>query len=215
MTRLIDLTGKRFGRLLVIKKDPKRPKSGTKWICQCDCGRVVSVFSRNLRRGTSTSCGCYKRDNPSRVTHGMSGSRLYGIWSNMKTRCENPKSKAYGRYGGRGIKICDQWQDPSCFFEWAEANGYEESLTIERIDNDKGYSPENCRWASREEQGNNKSNNRTFTLGGKTQNLSQWCREFGLDYTTAHKRIFGLGWSFEKAMKTPIDTSKRNSLSKK
>lgn len=212
MTKLQDLTGKRFGRLVVVERDASYQKKSTKWVCKCDCGRVVSVFASNLVRGTSTSCGCYKRDNPSRTTHGMSGTRLYGIWTNMKTRCENPRSKYYDRYGGRGITVCEEWQNPERFFEWAKQSGYGDDMTIERVDNDLGYSPENCRWATMKEQENNRSNSRLFTMDGKTQTLALWCDEYGQSYKTVYKRIFVLGWDFEKAITSPIDTSKRNNL---
>lgn len=213
MTKLQDLTGKRFGRLTVIERDLSRQKGGTRWTCKCDCGRVVSVFASNLVRGTSKSCGCYKRDNPSRTTHGMSDSRLYGIWTNMKTRCENPKSKFYKRYGGRGITVCEEWRHFDGFLKWANASGYNDEMTIERTDNDRGYSPDNCRWASMKEQENNRSNSKLFTMNGETKTLALWCDEYGQSYKTVYKRIFVLGWGFEKAITAPIDTSKRNKLS--
>lgn len=146
------------------------------------------------------------------MTHGMSDSRLYGIWTNMKTRCENPKSTFYKRYGGRGITVCKEWEHFESFLEWANESGYSDTMTIERIDNDSEYSPDNCRWASIKEQENNRSNSRLFTMNGKTQTLALWCDEYGQSYKTIYKRIFMLGWDFEKAITSPIDASKRNNL---
>jgi hypothetical protein len=213
--RLIDLTGQKFGRLTVIERDKEKAKGGTKWICKCDCGKIVSVYGGNLQRGTSTSCGCYRRENPNSRKHGMSNARLYNIWSKMKNRCENPSSKFFKRYGGRGISVCEEWKDPKRFFEWSLSHGYEEGLTIDRIDNYGNYCPENCRWVDTKTQENNRGNNRYFTFNGKTQSLSMWCEELHQNYKTAYKRIFILGWDFQRAMETPIDVSKRNRLAGK
>lgn len=143
----------------------------------------------------------------------MSKTRLYNTWSNMKDRCKNPNSKYFSRYGGRGISVCDDWEDFERFMEWATTNGYTDEMTIDRIDNDGNYCPENCRWITMKEQENNRSNNRLFTLNGKTQSLALWCDEFNQSYKTVYKRIFVLGWDFEKAVTAPIDVSKRNHLS--
>lgn len=210
MSRLIDLTGKKFGRLTVIERGEGRYGGSAFWVCRCDCGNTVTVDGANLRSGNSTSCGCFKREHPARLRHGMSKTKLYGIWRAMKDRCQNPHTKFYKNYGGRGIAVCDEWKSPEKFFEWAKENGYAKGMTIDRIDVNGDYCPENCRWVSMEQQGNNKRNNVLFELDGKTQTLAQWCTELDCNYKTVYKRVFVLGWDFERAVKEPIQTNKRN-----
>lgn len=208
----IDLTGKRFGRLTVIGKSDMQDGSGTLWDCSCSCGNVVSARSYNLRIGKTRSCGCLRKTDPNNIKHGKSRTRIYGIWTNMKTRCCNPRSKAYPRYGGRGIKVCDEWTDASEFIKWANESGYNDGLTLDRIDNDGDYCPSNCRWVSMKVQGNNTSRNKFFTMDGETKTLTEWCDDKGMPYKTVHKRVFMLGWDFRKAMETPVDKKKRNTL---
>ena len=168
MSALKDLTGQRFGRLVVIERSGSNNQKRATWKCCCDCGRVTVVTSSNLLRGITKSCGCIHVENLiNRFTvHGKRKSRLYEVWKNMKKRCTNPSVHNYHRYGGRGITVCDEWRnDFQAFYEWAMANGYDENApymqcTIDRIDNDSGYSPDNCRWVDAATQNRNKSSNR-------------------------------------------------------
>ena len=155
---LIDLTGRKFGRLTVLKRE-KPINKRTLWLCVCDCGKEVIVESYNLRKGHTQSCGCFQAEATSKAnkTHGLRNTRVYRIWNCMKNRCYQKSYHAYNHYGGRGITICDEWlHDFQAFHDWAMANGYEDSLSIDRIDNNKGYQPDNCRWVTMAEQNKNK-----------------------------------------------------------
>lgn len=146
-----DLTSQKFGRLLVIKKTEKRTKSYIAiWLCRCDYGNLVEVRSDNLKSGNSKSCGCLDRDV--KTKHGDWGKNLYRIWLNIKNRCYNPKGERFHRYGGRGIQMCQEWKENYLpFKKWALANGYRVGLSIDRIDNDGDYTPENCQWLTMSE----------------------------------------------------------------
>lgn len=210
-----NLIGKKFGRLTVHKlAKPNILPSGEKvtmWLCRCDCGKEKSVSAHNLKSGKTKSCGCLSAElaRKRRTTHGATANRkrdrIYDIWRAMKERCYNPNNISYKNYGGRGICVCDEWINnyPS-FRDWAISSGYKDDLSIDRIDCEKDYSPENCRWASRKQQNNNTRHNTIIFAFGKSQTLSQWSEEVGLSTDVISARIKRLGWSAEDALSKPL-----------
>lgn len=200
---MIDLTGKRFGRLVVLNADHKNSRELWYWRCRCDCGNETVVSGDKLRRGSTKSCGCLQdeiRHSGQRRTHGMTKSRLYYEWSNMKARCYNTKGIMYHRYGARGIRVCDEWLKFDNFMEWALSTGYTDELTIERIDIDENYCPENCKWIPRAAQAWNKCNSHFLTAFGETKTIGEWAASSGLKYDTIERRINAYGWSPEDAV---------------
>lgn len=173
------LIGQRYGRLTVVEYDHERYRPGKiRWICRCDCGNYISVSSGDLSSGHTTSCGCYRHERlvERASTHRMSDTRLYKIWAGMLKRCENENSVNYDRYGGRGIFVYDAWHHFEDFYEWAIKNGYDDDLSIDRIDNNDGYYPENCRWVDDVTQANNKRSSRFVTYLGNRHTIAEWAR---------------------------------------
>lgn len=199
MSRTIDLTNQRFGRLMVLQREGTQCGSAT-WLCQCDCGNITIVNGHNLRRGLTVSCGCKRATVPSYKTHGKSQTRLHRIWRGMKQRCFNPNNTAYEDYGGRGITVCDEWKDDfQTFHDWAMANGYAEDLEIDRMDNDGNYEPSNCRWTTRERQANNRRTNAKLTLNNETHTIAEWTKITGLSKATIDGRL-KRGWTIERVL---------------
>lgn len=180
-----DLTGNKYGKLLVVEKAKKRSGGNYFWICACDCGDFSVVRGTYLVQGHTKSCGCMRKESLRDVAnvHGKSGSRIYRIWQNMRRRCYNENFVSYPNYGMRGIEVCDEWRnDFLVFYDWAMANGYRDDLTLDRINNDGPYSPENCRWATVKEQSNNKRDTLYFSCCGTTDTLANWARKVGVPY---------------------------------
>lgn len=207
--KFIDLTGEQFG-MLTVDSIAYKKNSYTYWNCSCNCGGIRIVRGDHLRDGSVTDCGCTRKHISHQKENKIYDLRLYRIWSLMKERCFNSKRKEYPKYGGRGITVCEEWLDSRTFIEWAMANGYNDNLTLDRIDNNGNYCPENCRWVTRMMQGNNKRCNRNFTYNGVTKTLSQWSRDSGLPYYVIKKRIDILGWSFERAISEPVHLNYSN-----
>lgn len=205
MTKLIDLTGQKFGRLTVIERDISVPKEkGVYWRCECDCGNYKSVKSGNLttkNRGIK-SCGCLLEEV--RKKDSFHKSKLYKVYHQIKYRCYDRNATDYNYYGGRGITMCAEWLNNGyAFYEWAMASGYKDGLTIDRIDVNGNYEPDNCRWITMKEQSNNRRSNHFITYKGKTQSLKKWAEEYEIDYYKLKNRINQLHWNIEKALSTP------------
>lgn len=199
-----DLTGQRFGKLLVIEK-VKFGYANYKWRCVCDCGNEHFVKTYHLLHGDVKSCGC--EHFKACVTHGMTETRLYHIWCTMKARCYRKTAQKYQRYGGRGIVMCEEWKnDFQSFYDWSMANGYQDNLSIDRIDNDGNYYPSNCRWADARTQANNTSSNIYFEYNGERKTLSQLAREHNIKPSIVSGRI-KRGWDVKRAIETPRITT--------
>ena len=215
MSFVKDKTGKRYGKLLVIEF--KGTVDGTSlWECECECGNRTVVRSYNLTSGHTLSCGCVKRERSrhAHTIHGKYGTRLYKIWRGMIQRCRDTNYPSYKYYGGRGIDVCRGWSDFNAFEKWALDNGYDERAsrgvcTLDRKDNEKGYSPDNCRWVTYKKQMRNVRTNRLITYGGVTKTMVEWAETRGLSESTLHARLNKLGWSVERALNTPIGKNRR------
>lgn len=204
MGKCIDLTGQKFGRLTVIGR-AESTNYNSKWLCVCECGNNATVFGMSLKSGKTKSCGCLQKEIRIKkaTTHGMSGTRIHQEWLTMKYRCLNEKSTRYYRYGGRGITVCDEWlNDFQTFYDWAMANGYNDTLTIDRIDVNGNYEPSNCRWVDVGVQNNNTCRNHYITYNGVTHTIAEWARIKNKKYNTLNSRIWN-GWDVEKALNTP------------
>lgn len=211
MSKFIDITGQKIGRLTVLYRTEdklygKNNRKTVMWHCVCECGNEIDVASQSLKRGLTKSCGCLnletiKRRDIKHKIHGENKSRLYECWHAMKKRCLNKHSAKYINYGGRGITICEEWKnDYVSFSVWAKQNGYNDSLTLDRIDVNGNYCPENCRWADRKTQQRNKRNNRNITFNGETHTLIEWSEITGINQSTISGRLDKYGWSVEKAL---------------
>lgn len=176
--RGVDLTGQRFGYLIVQEK-VKLSQGAYRWKCICDCGNTTYARTTHLVNGTAKSCGCMQHRSGVRKHGGAyrDNPKLYGLWSTIKQRCENKNRQKFHIYGERGISLCEEWQDPNAFISWALQSGYCEGLQIDRIDNNGNYSPENCRWVTAKENCRNRRSNVLLTIDGKTKTVIEWCEE--------------------------------------
>lgn len=206
--RVSVVAGSRYGSLTVLREAPATHVG--KWRvrmveARCDCGELTVARLEYLRCGHTTSCGCSRRQ-ATRKTHGKSRTQLYATWNGMKQRCSNPNLKSFEYYGQRGIKVCDEWREFEPFLEWAKRTGYRRGLTIERVDVDGDYCPENCTWIPKALQSANRRpvmrSSRLLTHRGRTMTLTQWAREAGLDPATLSGRL-QRGWPLQRALTEP------------
>lgn len=221
MKFIIDkIINKKYGKLTVIKfieRTERITKKGTKngykyfFLCKCECGNTKVVEWKKLKSGNTKSCGCIRKEKTSQMAmkHNLWQSKLYTRWHQIKNRCYNKNYNRYKNYGGRGIVICDEWKnDFKAFYDWAMNNGYKENLTIDRIDINGNYEPNNCRWITNYEQQHNKRNNKLLTYKGETKCIAEWARIMGLSHTILTNRIFKYKWDIEKAFFTPSRKTK-------
>lgn len=207
----LDLTNQRFGRLRALRKHPLRNEHGkTLWECLCDpelegCGKTILAQSSHLSAGNTKSCGCFQVEvtKATNTKHGYCAHPEYKVWNTIKLRCYDPKSPSYKDYGARGITMSDAWKESFDIFLADMGSRPSKNHSIERDNNDLGYSKENCRWATRREQANNRRSNRYFTFDGERKTLADWCREFDLEYAVVWGFIYH-GKSFEDAVNTAL-----------
>lgn len=210
---MTDLTGRTFG-LLTVKSYAGHLRIGSEsrrrclWDCVCNCGVILRMRGDHLMSGNTKSCGCATKALASAANqvHGLSrgaGRRAeYRIWRGMRDRCLNPNTPAYPNYGGRGITVCERWNDAAAFYADMGPRPSPKH-TLERLNNEIGYSPENCKWATRKEQSNNTRQNRILTFNGEIRTLTQWAESLGVCVGTIHARI-RYGWSVERALSQPV-----------
>lgn len=203
--RFIDLTKQQFERLTVLYFVGQDKWWTSRWLCRCNCGNHVVVVGQCLRRGDSKSCGCLKgeRGRAALVTHGLGKPSEYAIWQSAKARCFDASSHNYPRYGGRGITMCDRWRNSFANFLSDMGPRPSKHHSIERLDNNQGYTPDNCCWATTSQQARNRRSNRMLTYQGVTQPAVVWAEQNGIPHKTLLNRIYR-GWTVEKAIEVPL-----------
>lgn len=207
MSRTVDLTNQQFGRLTVLAKYPEKKNNYVLWECRCTCDskKITLVTTGNLTSGHTKSCGCLGME--ARTRSGMSRSPEYDIWKQIKQRCYNRNHDAYHNYGGRGITVCDEWKESFEAFYRDIGPRPSPEHSIDREDNELGYSKSNCRWSTKEEQANNRRTNRLYEFDGEKRTLMQWCKELRLDYSAMYYRL-SLGMDFEDAADLVINEAR-------
>lgn len=197
-SRALDLTGVRFGKLVAVKPTGLRRDRSIEWECACDCGAVSKVAAAKLRDGATKSCGCLRTET--HTTHGMSKSPEFAVWYAMKERCSNQLNNRWATHGARGIRVCDRWVNSFENFYSDMGPRPESNLSLERVDNDGDYTPENCVWATDREQAENRRTTIRIEIDGRSQSLKAWCRELSVPYLRTWKRIYRSGWTLERAL---------------
>ena len=215
MGAIIDLTGEKFGRLTVIERAGSTKHGAAKWRCVCQCGNETIVIGDELRKHNTTSCGCYAKECsskrlkgkcPHNKSHGMVGTPVYKEWSEMKRRCNNPNDISYHRYGERGIRVCERWEKSfEAFYSDVSTLPHfgEKGYSLDRIDNNKWYAPDNVRWADAKTQANNRRTSCFVEYNGIKKTIMQWATEYNIPYNRLYKRIRVFKWNIDKALNTP------------
>lgn len=210
-----EMIGKKFNMLTVMEQCESRSKGKRYWLCKCDCGNTAVVNTSNLCSGQVKSCGCIA-NRPNNTSHGMSKTVIYQRWISMRARCKNEKTNSFKNYGGKGIKVCTEWEESfEIFMKWSMENGFQEDLTLDRIDPNGNYCPENCRWISIKEQENNRTDNVRYQYKGRELTIPQLSEIYGINKQTLFWRVRKKGMSIAEAIETPIDTSRKQKLSVK
>lgn len=207
------IVGKKFGRLTATS-DFIIENNRRKFLCKCDCGNISYVEADKLLRGSTKSCGCYLKELNKNVgklcyRHGMTNTRIHRIWYQIICRTKYKGSTSYKNYGARGITVCEKWKTFENFYNWAMSHGYTDELTIERIDVNGNYCPDNCKWATYKEQANNMRNNRFVEYNGEKKTLSQWAEYAGIPYRTFYYRYTKYNWSIEDCINTPVGQKRK------
>lgn len=214
MYKIDDYLGKRVSKHLEVIGEDKKFNQNTvnanHWLFRCDCGKIFSEFPSRVLSGHKQSCGCQRYMG--NLVHDCCKDEFYHTWWAMMQRCYNKDHHNYARYGARGIVVCNEWHDPQNFITWAHSTvgNKDNLLTLDRIDNNKGYSPQNCRWATIKQQARNRSTTRYETINGETKPLKEWCEIYGIDYSVVITRCNRLGWDIEDAIKTPKQDKNEN-----
>lgn len=206
-----EMVGKQFGQLLVLERAGVDKFGKATWLCQCSCGKTKIVCGNSLRSGLTKSCGCLqiKRAKEANTKHEMSNTKIYDAWNHAKERCYNPNCSNYKNYGGRGITMCNEWKNnPESFIEWSFENGFDNNLngfecSLDRIDVNGNYEPNNCRWVGKLIQANNTRTNHYIEYNGERKTVAEWARILGINYQTLLRRINN-GWEIEKAFTTNV-----------
>lgn len=205
-----DLSGERFGRLVAVSLVERDKDRNHKWLFRCDCGAEKVIRVNLVKQGRTSSCGCLFQEMmvERNTKHGLSrgNPKEYRSWKDMRARCKNPNDSDFANYGGRGIKVCPEWEDFAAFL--SDMGSRPDGFTLDRIDVNGDYSADNCRWASAPTQARNKRNNNNIKIGGITKTLTEWCREYGIERSKVRYRL-AHGWSVEEAFKND-DFRKRN-----
>lgn len=213
MSKVLSLTGQKFGRLVVIKQAGKNKHGNYQWSCLCDCGKEKIVSGGHLRRGDTKSCGCLSKEKTieRQTKHGhkrkYKRSKTYSVWTSMIQRCNNTNHQHYKNYGGRGIAVCKRWKKFDNFLE--DMGEVSAGLQIDRTDNNGNYCKSNCRWVTQKQNSRNRRSNRLIKHNGKTQCLTVWAEEFNISVCLLFDRLRN-GWSMEKSLTTPIRGKKKN-----
>lgn len=209
--KIENLINQKFNKLLVLRRLPNQGKK-VMWECKCDCGNLTQVLTSNLKCGRTKSCGCLRINKlvSRSTTHNQRHTKLYEVWKTMKQRCFNPNCDSYKNYGARGITIYSDWKDNfNSFYEWSISNGYQDGLTIDRIDFNGNYEPSNCRWVDRLTQANNTRTNVFIEFNNEVHTIAEWSRIYNIKQSVLSDRL-RRGWSIEKSLTSPIKQKNYN-----